>query len=477
MEAQAISYDRDVAKLRRAEAVDLDVPAFDPAGALRSIAAACPSTIPGGAGARQAFLIEKKGPSEDRIFIGARPREILRVRGGALWLESRGARRRLPGNPFAAIGRRLENPGAAGRPEPYATGAVGILGYEMVRHLERLPALKVPPEEALVVLFDDILVHDRRSGRTRFWRFGGRPDEACLRGVEAALRANPRRRNFPLRRATAPVLRGRMGKTAFKSAVALLKGRIRAGDIFQAVVSERFEGRVHADAYAIYDALSRANPSPYQFLLKDGNDALIGASPERLVKAEGGKAWTWPIAGTRPRSADIARDRALERQLRRSPKERAEHLMLVDLARNDLGRVSAPGSVRLTEFMTVTRLASVMHLVSEVEGSLEGFTPWEALMACFPAGTVSGAPKVRAMELLSELEPVERGFYAGAFFQHDLTGNLDSCIAIRTMRLNRGRVILQAGAGIVADSSPEREYQEVLNKLGGLRRALALAES
>jgi anthranilate synthase component 1 len=255
-----------------------------------------------------------------------------------------------------------------------------------------------------------------------------------------------------------------------------IKELIGEGDMFQCVLSERFETKSAADPLAVFRSLERESRSPYLFLLKDGREHLVGASPERLVEVDGRKVYNSPIAGTRPRGGDARRDQLLERALRRSPKERAEHLMLVDLARNDLGRVSLPGSVRVRELMRVKRFSHVMHLVSEVEGRLgRGVPAWEALAAGFPAGTVSGAPKVRAMERLARLEPVARGFYAGALVQYDFTGNLDSCIAIRTMSLCGGRAVLQAGAGVVADSDPAREYREVLNKLRELRWALAHA--
>jgi anthranilate synthase component 1 len=268
-----------------------------------------------------------------------------------------------------------------------------------------------------------------------------------------------------------------LGKERFLAAVRKLKEHIRAGDIFQAVLSETFHVKTAASPARLCRLLAGLGAPPYLFWLKDGQRHLIGASPERLIKVENGRALNCPIAGTRPRGATRAKDLAFERALLKSPKERAEHLMLVDLARNDLGRVSAPGTVKVRDFLSVRRFPNVMHIVSEVEGVLErGKTAWQALAASFPAGTVSGAPKVRAMELLSGFEISPRGFYAGAVLQHDFSGNLDSCITIRAMGLEKGTARLQAGAGIVADSNPEREHQEILNKLLSLRRALVLAE-
>jgi anthranilate synthase component 1 len=263
------------------------------------------------------------------------------------------------------------------------------------------------------------------------------------------------------------------GRARYLKSVAKIKKHILAGDVFQAVVSDGFRARAAGGPFAVYRAVRAANATPYGFCLLDGGRAWIGASPERLVRVVGGRARNCPIAGTRPRGTSRARDRRLEAEMRGSEKECAEHLMLVDLARNDLGRVCAPGSVAVEKFMVTRRFSNVMHLVSEVEGRLdEGKTAWDALVASFPAGTVSGAPKVRAMEIIAGLERAPRGFYAGAVVQADFAGNLDSCLAIRSLELEGDRLRLQAGAGIVADSNPAAEWNEVLHKLAGLRRAL-----
>jgi anthranilate synthase component 1 len=263
------------------------------------------------------------------------------------------------------------------------------------------------------------------------------------------------------------------GRGKFLKSVAKIKNHILAGDVFQAVISEPFTARVEATVFDAYRAVRASNVTPYGFCLLDGEKAWIGASPERLVRVVNGVARNCPIAGTRPRGKTRKQDLRLEKVLRANEKERAEHLMLVDLARNDLGRICAPGSVEVARFMITRRFSNVMHLVSEVEGKLDkDKTAWDALVASFPAGTVSGAPKVRAMQIIAGLEKATRGFYAGAVVQADFAGNLDSCLAIRSLELRNGLARLQAGAGIVADSKPNAEWNEVLHKLKGLRRAL-----
>jgi anthranilate synthase component 1 len=418
---------------------------------------------PGGRG----FIIEKNEDGRRRAWIGVGPFELLTVQGGRAYSETKRGRRALPGNPFAALGGRIAAHRSLGG-ETFDCGAVGLLGYEMVRHLERVPA-RPEPYEAVLMLFDEILVVE--GGRASLRSVAGHAARRA-RELRGALEgAGPFDGPAPTR--LLPV-RGGRGRAAFLRGVAKLKGHIRAGDIFQAVLSEDFSAKLRGGPLAAYRALRAANASPYLFCLMGGYDAVMGASPERLVRVVNGVARNCPIAGTRPRGQTRAQDVALEAELRASEKERAEHLMLVDLARNDLGRVCAPGSVEVERFMFTRRFPNVMHLVSEVEGRLDkGVTAWDALCASFPAGTVSGAPKVRAMELIAGIERSSRGFYAGAVIQHDFAGNLDSCLAIRSLSLSKGgRARLQAGAGIVADSNAPAEYQEVLHKIAGLRRAL-----
>jgi anthranilate synthase component 1 len=280
------------------------------------------------------------------------------------------------------------------------------------------------------------------------------------------------RRARPLK-VTSNFTRGR-----FLDAVRKSKEYIRAGDIFQVALSQRFAAKTDADPFEIYRALRVVNPSPYMYFLKLNDLAVVGSSPEMLLKVQGRDAFYRPIAGTRKRGADEKEDTALETELAADPKERAEHIMLVDLGRNDLGRVSEYGSVHVEKLMFVERYSHVMHLVSALRGRLrEDVDCFEALAACFPGGTLSGAPKVRAMEIIDELEPTRRGIYAGAILYLDFTGNLDSCIAIRTMVVKKGVAYVQAGAGLVADSVPEKEYTETVNKARALLTALEIAHS
>lgn len=266
-------------------------------------------------------------------------------------------------------------------------------------------------------------------------------------------------------------------REGFLDGVRRLKEHITAGDIFQGVLSQRFVRPLKGSPFSVYRALRRINPSPYLFYLADPETTLAGSSPEMLVRCVDGALETHPIAGTRRRGADQVEDRRLAEELLTDPKERAEHVMLVDLGRNDLGRVSTSGSVEVASFAEVEHFSHVMHLVSKVRGRLaDGFDALDALAAAFPAGTVTGAPKVRAMELLDELEPIRRGAYAGAVAYLDFAGNLDSCIAIRTLVARRGQAEVQAGAGIVADSEPESEYNETQAKAEAVMQAVGWAE-
>ncbi|RMG68219.1 MAG: anthranilate synthase component I, partial [Calditrichaeota bacterium] len=265
-------------------------------------------------------------------------------------------------------------------------------------------------------------------------------------------------------------------RPTFLAAVRRAKEYILAGDIFQVVLSRRFCLPFAGDAFAFYRALRNVNPSPYMFFLDLGSFQLIGSSPEALITVQERRAEIVPIAGTRPRGADEAEDARLAEELRADQKEQAEHVMLVDLARNDLSRVCTPGSVQVEDFQTVERYSHVMHLISRVHGQLQpNRSAIDALMAAFPAGTVSGAPKIRAMEIIHELEPVKRGFYAGAVGYIDYSGNLDMCITIRSVLARHGQLVFQAGAGIVADSVPEREFEECTNKARALEQAVQLA--
>jgi anthranilate synthase component 1 len=299
-----------------------------------------------------------------------------------------------------------------------------------------------------------------------------------LAALEARLRG-PRKAQRPPKPITGALkTRATTDRSRFLKSVARAKEYIAAGDVFQVVLSERLEVKPEVEPFAIYRALRRVNPSPYMYFLRFGGTHVLGASPEMLVKVTGRQLEYHPIAGTRPRGRDEAEDRRLEQELRQDEKERAEHVMLVDLGRNDLGRVSEYGSVKVRDLMYVERYSHVMHLVSHLEGRLRPeLGALDAFAACFPAGTLTGAPKVRAMQIIEEMEPVRRGVYGGSVLYADFAGNLDSCIAIRTLLMQGKQAYVQAGAGIVADSVPETEHEECMNKAQALVRAIELARS
>jgi len=373
-------------------------------------------------------------------------------------------------------------------------GLVGYLGYDTVRFFEptlRLPAHSGLPD-AIFLLADTLVAFDHAYGRLLLIanahvdgdeRQARAEAEARLDALEYRISRPLPARPIPQAHVHHTDLTSNLTPEQFSAAVLAGKEYITAGDIFQVVLSQRFSRQTSAEAFDIYRALRRLNPSPYMFFFDFADLAgpeplrLIGASPEMHVRLEGRRAAIRPIAGTRPRGADPDADAAFERELLADPKERAEHIMLVDLARNDLGRVCAYGSVQPSELMMVERYSHVMHIVSHVEGDLrpelDGF---DLLRATFPAGTVSGAPKIRAMEIIRELENTPRGPYAGAVGYFAYGGSLDTCITIRTLVMQGQTVSVQAGAGIVADSDPEREYQETLSKARALARAVEMAE-
>ena len=371
-------------------------------------------------------------------------------------------------------------------------GAVGYLAYESVARFERLP---VPEKNelglplAVFCFTETVLVFDHLKHRVRIVTHLhlDAPDLEAeyLRGLAIINDVQQRllqpvrlpEEPSPIHDADALQVVSNRTRSEFEGMVRCAIEYIHAGDIFQVVPSQRLSRHVNAAPFTVYRALRAINPSPYMFYLDLHDFHIIGASPELLVRVEDGEVTIHPIAGTRARGADKQSDLQLEEELKNDPKERAEHVMLVDLARNDVGRVSTPGSVQVSQFMEVERYSHVMHLVSNVTGQLRAdVTPYDALRAGFPAGTVSGAPKIRAMEIISELEGEQRGVYAGAvgYFSH--SGNLDTAIALRTMVIKNGRAYIQAGGGIVADSDPGEEYQESLNKARALLRALDEAE-
>ena len=379
---------------------------------------------------------------------------------------------------------------APGLPRFYG-GAVGFLGYDMVRFMERIPDRHPPlalPDSAFMVP-GLVLIHDSVQQRLTIvcnvWRQGEADagelyQQACGRIETLIARLKGPVPATCLAQA-GPVASHRftsnMDLEGFSAMVEQAKEYILAGDIIQVVLSQRFHAKTSLNPFTLYRALRHINPSPYLFYLRHGDLVQIGSSPEILVRLEEGNIELRPIAGTRKRGSTPAEDLELERELLADPKERAEHLMLVDLGRNDVGRVAENGSVAVRDLLVIERYSHVMHIVSGVHGRLRaGLDQFDVLSACFPAGTVSGAPKIRAMEIIDELEVARRGPYAGAVGYFGFSGNMDFCITIRTFILKGEDLWVQAGAGIVADSVPQKEYEETINKAMGLRRAVELAE-
>ena len=368
-------------------------------------------------------------------------------------------------------------------------GAVGYLGYDMVRFIERLPDAnprEIGAPDACFMLTEQLLIFDNMRQKIKVvcnvhLQPDEAPEDAYARGI-AGVEALIARLRAPQPPRPEPSGDGDGELTAnfppgsYQQAVERCKEYIRAGDIFQVVLSQRFSGELDADPFDIYRALRTINPSPYMFFLRFGPTLVVGASPEVLVRKEEDRIEVRPIAGTRPRGASADEDARLEAELLADPKECAEHIMLVDLGRNDVGRVARPGTVEVSELMVVERYSHVMHIVSNVRGRLNpGMDAFDVFRAAFPAGTLSGSPKIRAMEIIDELEPCRREIYGGAVGYFSFSGNMDMAIAIRTLVVHEGKIHLQAGAGIVADSDPEAEYQETINKALGVRKAIDMA--
>jgi anthranilate synthase component I len=428
-------------------------------------------------------------------FIGTDPFATFRARGGEVsWTGSPPAD--LPDGPPLAVLRaaleRFRSPSLPGLP-PLFAGAVGYLGYDLVRELERLPdateddlglpdAVLVFPRS--VVVFDHLgqrlvlvanVVVDQAGNLPEAYAEAARRLDGLAERLSVAAPAPVR--PLPAAGPPAPATHD-PDPGLYQEMVRIAKEHIRDGDIFQVVPSQRFTLRTAADPFDVYRVLRVVNPSPYMYFLRLPEVTLSGSSPEVLVTVQGGSATMRPIAGTRPRDPDPAADAALEAELRADEKERAEHVMLVDLARNDLGRVCRPGTVQVGDFMRVERYSHVMHLVSDVVGELaDGVNAFDVFAAAFPAGTVSGSPKVRAMEIIDDLERHRRGPYAGCVGYFDFSGNLDTCITIRTCVFVGDQAYCQAGAGVVADSVPEREERETEAKARVLLSAIAAAEA
>ncbi len=437
------------------------------------------------------FLLESVAGGE-RVsrfsFLGAAPRRIVRLWPRRAEIVAADGSVRVESDPLAALRAALGAVRAAPAEIPFLGGWVGYFGYDLARLLERLP--RRPPDPfglpvAMLARFDSVVVFDHAQQRVLAVanEIEGEVDERAARAELERLSALLARGEegsglaLPAEGIEEPsAVEVSLSGDEFRGAVRRAQEYIAAGDIFQVVLARRFRLGAAVAPVALYRALRRINPSPYMVLLEAPEVALVGASPEMLVRASGTRVETRPIAGTRPRGPDAASDRRLAAELLASPKERAEHVMLVDLGRNDLGRVCRAGSVEVTGFLDVERYSHVMHLCSTVEGELApGRDALDALCACFPAGTVSGAPKVRAMEIIDELEPEARGPYAGAVGYVSHAGDLDACIAIRTLVVRDGEVSATAGAGIVADSDPGAETRETESKAAALLAAVALA--
>jgi anthranilate synthase component 1 len=370
-------------------------------------------------------------------------------------------------------------------------GAVGYLGYDMVRHVERLPDLLQPEIgtwDSYFQITETLLIFDNMRQKIKVvsnvhLSKADDPAEAydkavlAIEGLVNRLRAPLPSRSGHSGHTVSAGLVSNFSKSDFEAAVMRCKDYVRAGDVIQVVLSQRFSGDLNVDPFDVYRALRTINPSPYMYYLQYDGTRVIGASPEVLVRKEGSHVEVRPIAGTRPRGRSPEEDARLEDELLTDPKECAEHIMLVDLGRNDLGRVCATGSVTVDELMVVERYSHVMHIVSNVSGQLlPGKDALDVFRATFPAGTLSGAPKIRAMEIIEELEPCRREIYGGAVGYISFAGNMDLAIVIRTLVVHDGKVYLQAGAGIVADSDPAAEYQETVNKAMGVKSAIAMAQ-
>jgi len=442
---------------------------------------------------KKVFLLEsvEGGERSARFsFLGLEPVADFEFTDGVLVIDENGSKSETETDLFEFLEKRFSGYKQAevvGLPR-LTGGVVGYFSYDTIRYFERVPVPGKAHEtpEAMLMEFDSVLAFDHL--KHQIFIIKNVPVKInddlnnlynCAREKLGSIRKvlTETTRQLDDKTAGPPNFQTSFEQSRFEKAVEIAKKYIAAGDIFQVVLSQKFETEVNATALDIYRALRAINPAPYLYFIQRDNLAIIGSSPEMLVRVEERELEVRPIAGTRPRGATPYQDARLAQQLLADKKEIAEHVMLVDLGRNDLGRVSEYGSIEVKEFMKVEKYSHVMHIVSSVRGKLKGgLSALDALKACFPAGTVSGAPKVRAMEIIAELETTHRGVYSGAVGYLDFSGNLDTCIAIRTLVKVGNKVYFQAGAGIVADSQPEREYEETLHKSAALRAAIEFAE-
>ncbi len=500
-EFQKLAREYSLVPVTRTVAADLETPV----SAFLRVAAEEP----------EAFLLESVEGGEQvgrYTFIGIRPYKKMTAKGGRITVVEGRKRRTYEGDIFEELKAALEGekPAKLAGLPPFTAGAVGFFSYDVVRVIEELPEiakdeLHVP--DAHLMFFDEVLAFDHVKKAIHLMvtvGTRGEVDAAGYRGAERRLNRLEKMLSaaivVPRRRGAvkgALKLKARTKMADYLRGVERVKEYIAAGDVFQCVLSQRFDCEPGVNPFEIYRSLRIVNPSPYMYFLRFGLEGegegegegpgfrvqgkmreahIVGSSPELLVRVHEGKVEYRPIAGSRPRGKDEVQDRALEADLRADAKEVAEHVMLVDLGRNDVGRVSEFGSVKVKDLMFVERYSHIMHLVSALEGTLrKGLAPIDAFRACFPAGTLSGAPKIRAMEIIEELEPARRGVYGGAIFYADFSGNLDSCIAIRTLFMEGEKGYIQAGAGIVADSVAVKEHEECGNKAKAVVRAIERA--
>jgi anthranilate synthase component I len=453
------------------------------------------------AGGPYSFLLESVEGGEQLArysFLGSDPYLTVRLEDGVAHGNQRGYKQAIPySDPLVALQAFLAPYRAVNVPNlpRFLGGAVGYLSYEAVRYFENLPVAPDDPHgfpDGVFMFVDTMVVFDHLERRIKVVSHvhvdPATPieqsyEEAIGRIEQLARRLETARPEVPVGHRPLDVVpvreraRHNMGRDQYDTMIETAKEYIAAGDIFQVVLSQRVEVETGVHPFTLYRALRAVNPSPFMFYLQMGDEQIVGASPEALIRLDGRELTTHPIAGTRKRGRNEAEDLALEAELLSDEKERAEHVMLVDLARNDIGRVATPGTVRVPVLLQTQRFSHVIHLVSHVTGELrDDLSAVDALRACFPAGTVSGAPKIRAMEIVGELESDRRGFYSGCVGYLAYSGNMDMALALRTVAVRDGTVIMQAGGGIVHDSTADFEYQETLNKMGAAMRALEVAE-
>lgn len=447
---------------------------------------------------RYAFLLESVEGGEKmgrNSFLGSEPFAVFESKGRAVKITRDGqteTRTLAPGeDPLAALKTLLQDYRFVPQPglPRFCGGAVGYIGYDAVRFFEQLPELAeddLDLPDCILVLTDTCLIFDHARHRLKVLSnacVNGDPEKAYQQAIQK-IEALIAKLNGPMPQSAGTnglaqgELRRNMTPEQFREKVLRAKEYISAGDCIQVVLSQRLSRKVGCDSFDLYRALRSLNPSPYMYYLTYGDVKIIGSSPERLVSEEDGVVITRPIAGSRRRGDSAEQDRRISAELLADEKERAEHIMLVDLGRNDLGRVCEPGTVEVDELMGIEKYSHVIHIVSNVRGKLrEGCDQFDVLRACFPAGTLSGAPKVRAMEIIEELEPTRRGPYGGAIGYFSFSGNMDTAITIRTIVVKDDEAHIQVGAGIVADSDPQREYEEcAVIKAGAMLKAIELAE-